>query len=152
VIRRQCSFAKCDAPARSARRWRRTLIPLSSASRVPRQFHCHRNTPLHPCGVPHAPLGPILARCSRPASLPPPTFLDVGAIGSDILRILCWSSSCGTARVCVSHDARTHAPFYVLQPLLRSPPRDPPPCALKCRLRSTRREPLRRLSLTGLTR
>ena len=68
-----------------------------------------------------------------------------------IFRVLCWSSSCGTARVRVSHDARTHAPLYVLQPLLHTPPGYPPPCALKCRLRSTRRKRLRRLSLTRAT-
>jgi len=107
VIWTQCSFVKCDAPApaRSARRWRRALIPLSSASRVPRQFHCHRNTPLHACGVPHAPRGPILARCSRPASLPPPTFLDVGAIGSDIPRSMLvfqlWYRSCSCLTRCL---------------------------------------------------
>ena len=127
------------------------LIPLSSASRVLRQFHCHRNTPLRACAcdVPRPPRGPIpAARCALLASLPPRTFLDVGAVGSDIPHVLRWSSSCGTARVHVSHDARTHASLYVLQPLLRTLPVDPPPCALKRRLRSTRSERLWHLSLT----
>ena len=77
-------------------------------------FIGHRNTPLHACacGVTRPPRGPIpAARCALLASLPPRTFLDVGAVGSDIPRVLRWSSSCGTARVHVSHDARTHASF-----------------------------------------
>ena len=53
------------------------------------------------------------------------TFLDAGAIGSDILRILRRSSSRGTARVHVSHAARTHPPLSILQPLRRVSPGGP---------------------------
>ena len=62
---------------------------LSSASRLPRQSHYCCDTPLHNCGIPHAPRGPVLARCVLPAWFPPRTFLDAGHISSGISHVLC---------------------------------------------------------------
>ena len=98
--------------------------PPSSASRWSGSFITSATHLSHTWDIPHAPRGPVLARCVLPARFPPRTFLDAGPIDSDISRVRCLFSRSGTTRVHVSHDARKHPPLCDPQ-LLRAPPGDP---------------------------